>query len=85
MTKIKFNRDATEGLQAGVNKLADAVKVTLGPKGRNVIIFRENEDAHVTKDGVTVAQEINLSEEDRLEEMGANLVKRVAERSNDLA
>lgn len=85
MTKIKFNREATEGLQAGVNKLADAVKVTLGPKGRNVIIFRENEDAHVTKDGVTVAQEINLSEVSRLEEMGANLVKRVAERSNDLA
>ena len=85
MTKIKFNREATEGLQAGVNKLADAVKVTLGPKGRNVIIFRENEDAHVTKDGVTVAQEINLSELSRLEEMGANLVKRVAERSNDLA
>lgn len=85
MTKIKFNRDATEGLQAGVNKLADAVKVTLGPKGRNVIIFRENEDAHVTKDGVTVAQEINLAEDSRLEEMGANLVKRVAERSNDLA
>jgi len=85
MTKIKFNRDATEGLQAGVNKLADAVKVTLGPKGRNVIIFRENEDAHVTKDGVTVAQEINLTEDSKLEEMGANLVKRVAERSNDLA
>lgn len=83
MTKIKFNRKATEGLQAGVNKLAEAVKVTLGPKGRNVIIFRENEDAHVTKDGVTVAQEIIL--EDRLEEMGANVVKRVAERSNDLA
>lgn len=83
MTKIKFNRKATEGLQAGVNKLAEAVKVTLGPKGRNVIIFRENEDAHVTKDGVTVAGEINL--EDRLEEMGANVVKRVAERSNNLA
>lgn len=83
MTKIKFNREATEGLQAGVNKLAEAVKVTLGPKGRNVIIYRENEDAHVTKDGVTVAGDINL--EDRLEEMGANVVKRVAERSNNLA
>lgn len=85
MTKIVFSKEAIEGLQRGVDKLAEAVKVTLGPKGRNVIIFRENEDAHVTKDGVTVAKEINLEDYGRLEEMGANLVKRVAERSNDLA
>ena len=83
MKEIKFNRDATEGLQEGVNKLANAVKVTLGPKGRNVIIGKHEVDPIVTKDGVTVAKEIEL--EDPLEDMGATLVKRVAERANDLA
>ena len=83
MKEIKFNREATEGLQEGVNKLANAVKVTLGPKGRNVIIGKYEVDPIVTKDGVTVAKEIEL--EDPLEDMGATLVKRVAERANDLA
>ena len=83
MKEIKFNREATEGLQEGVNKLANAVKVTLGPKGRNVIIGKHEVDPIVTKDGVTVAKEIEL--EDPLEDMGATLVKRVAERANDLA
>lgn len=68
---------------SGVNQLADAVKVTLGPKGRNVIIDKQGIDPIITKDGVTVAKHIELS--DRLENMGAVIVKRVAEKSNDKA
>ncbi|TYB78223.1 chaperonin GroEL [Bizionia myxarmorum] len=80
---IKFDIDARDGLRRGVDALANAVKVTLGPKGRNVIISRSFGAPQVTKDGVTVAKEIEL--EDPLENMGAQMVKEVASRTNDLA
>ncbi len=80
---IKFNIDARDGLKRGVDKLANAVKVTLGPKGRNVIISKSFGAPQVTKDGVTVAKEIEL--EDALENMGAQMVKEVASKTNDLA
>ena len=80
---IKFNVEARNGLKKGVDALADAVKVTLGPKGRNVIISKFFGAPQVTKDGVTVAKEIKL--EDPLENMGAQMVKEVASRTNDLA
>ncbi|MCT4699130.1 chaperonin GroEL [Tenacibaculum haliotis] len=80
---IKFDVDARDGLKRGVDALANAVKVTLGPKGRNVIISKSFGAPHVTKDGVTVAKEIEL--EDSLENMGAQMVKEVASKTNDLA
>ncbi len=80
---ITFDIDARDGLKRGVNALADAVKVTLGPKGRNVIISKSFGAPVVTKDGVTVAKEIEL--EDPLENMGAQMVKEVASKTNDLA
>ncbi|MCG8795018.1 chaperonin GroEL [Tenacibaculum finnmarkense] len=80
---IKFDVDARNGLKRGVDALANAVKVTLGPKGRNVIISKAFGAPHVTKDGVTVAKEIEL--EDPLENMGAQMVKEVASKTNDLA
>ena len=80
---ITFNEDARQGLKRGVDKLANAVKVTLGPKGRNVIIEGAYGAPTITKDGVTVAKEIEL--EDKLENMGAELVKEVASRTNDVA
>ncbi|RBW57196.1 chaperonin GroEL [Tenacibaculum sp. E3R01] len=80
---IKFDVDARDGLKRGVDALANAVKVTLGPKGRNVIISKSFGAPHVTKDGVTVAKEIEL--EDALENMGAQMVKEVASKTNDLA
>ena len=80
---ITFNEDARQGLKRGVDKLANAVKVTLGPKGRNVIIEGSYGAPTITKDGVTVAKEIEL--EDKLENMGAELVKEVASRTNDVA
>ena len=80
---IKFNIEARDGLKRGVDKLANAVKVTLGPKGRNVIISKSFGAPQVTKDGVTVAKEIEL--EDPLENMGAQMVKEVASKTNDLA
>ncbi len=80
---IKFDIDARDGLKRGVDALANAVKVTLGPKGRNVIISKSFGAPHVTKDGVTVAKEIEL--EDALENMGAQMVKEVASKTNDLA
>jgi chaperonin GroEL len=80
---IKFDIDARDGLKRGVDALANAVKVTLGPKGRNVIISRSFGAPQVTKDGVTVAKEVEL--EDALENMGAQMVKEVASRTNDLA
>jgi chaperonin GroEL len=84
MAKIlKFDEAARRGLEAGVNKLADAVKVTLGPKGRNVVIEKKFGAPTITKDGVTVAKEIEL--EDRFENMGAQLVKEVATKTNDVA
>ncbi|WP_222981675.1 chaperonin GroEL [Flagellimonas meishanensis] len=80
---IKFDIDARDGLKRGVDKLAEAVKVTLGPKGRNVIISKSFGAPQVTKDGVTVAKEIEL--EDPLEDMGAQMVKEVASKTNDQA
>jgi chaperonin GroEL len=80
---IKFNLEARDGLKRGVDALANAVKVTLGPKGRNVIISKSFGAPIVTKDGVTVAKEIELK--DALENMGAQMVKEVASKTNDLA
>ncbi len=81
--KIIFDVDARDGVKRGVDALANAVKVTLGPKGRNVIIGKSFGSPQVTKDGVTVAKEIEL--EDALENMGAQMVKEVASKTNDLA
>lgn len=81
--KIYFNSDAREKLKAGVDALADAVKVTLGPKGRNVIISRKSGAFNVTKDGVSVAKDIFL--EDPSENLGAQMVKEVASRTADIA
>jgi chaperonin GroEL len=81
--EISFDIEARDGLKKGVDALANAVKVTLGPKGRNVIISKSFGAPHVTKDGVTVAKEIELS--DALENMGAQMVKEVASKTNDLA
>ncbi len=80
---IKFDIEARDGLKRGVDALANAVKVTLGPKGRNVIIGKSFGGPTVTKDGVTVAKEIEL--QDPLENMGAQMVKEVASKTNDLA
>jgi len=80
---IKFDIDARDGLKRGVDALANAVKVTLGPKGRNVIIGKSFGAPQVTKDGVSVAKEIELADE--LENMGAQMVKEVASKTNDLA
>jgi chaperonin GroEL len=80
---IKFDIEARDGLKRGVDALANAVKVTLGPKGRNVIIGKSFGGPNVTKDGVTVAKEIELK--DPLENMGAQMVKEVASKTNDLA
>ena len=81
--EIKFNVEARNGLKDGVDALANAVKVTLGPKGRNVVISKSYGRPQVTKDGVTVAKEVEL--EDPLANMGAQMVKEVASRTNDLA
>ena len=81
--RIEFDIEARDGIKRGVDALANAVKVTLGPKGRNVIIGKSFGAPQVTKDGVTVAKEIEL--EDALENMGAQMVKEVASKTNDLA
>ncbi len=81
--EIKFDIEARDALKAGVDKLANAVKVTLGPKGRNVVIDRKFGAPQITKDGVSVAKEIELS--DTFENMGAQMVKEVASRTNDNA
>ena len=81
--QIVFNNDAREQLRKGVDELANAVKVTLGPKGRNVVIDKKFGAPQVTKDGVTVAKEIEL--EDGIENMGAQMVKEVASKTNDQA
>ena len=81
--KIEFDIEARDGIKRGVDALANAVKVTLGPKGRNVIIGKSFGAPQVTKDGVTVAKEIELK--DNLENMGAQMVKEVASKTNDLA
>lgn len=80
---IKFDSDARDGLKAGVDALANAVKVTLGPKGRNVVIGKQFGAPHITKDGVSVAREIEL--EDELANMGASMVKEVASKTADVA
>ena len=81
--EIKFNMDARARMKEGADALADAVKVTLGPKGRNVVIAKKFGAPHVTKDGVTVAKEIQL--EDQFADMGAQMVKEVASKTNDQA
>ena len=80
---VKFSRDARERIMRGVDILADAVKVTLGPKGRNVVIDKSFGAPRITKDGVTVAKEIELK--DKFENMGAQMVREVASKTNDLA
>jgi chaperonin GroEL len=80
---IKFNIEARDQLKAGVDKLANAVKVTLGPKGRNVVIDKKFGSPQITKDGVTVAKEVELS--DAFENMGAQMVKEVASKTADMA
>ena len=80
---VKFDTDARDRMLRGVNILADAVKVTLGPKGRNVILDKSFGSPRITKDGVTVAKEIELA--DKFENMGAQMVKEVASRTNDEA
>ena len=80
---IKFSEDARRALEAGVNKLADTVKITLGPKGRNVVLDKKFGSPLITNDGVTIAKEIEL--EDPFENMGAQLVKEVATKTNDVA
>src|SRR3712207_1512066 len=81
--QIAFDQEARDALRRGVGKLARAVKVTLGPKGRNVILQKSFGSPTVTKDGVTVAREIEL--EDKYENMGAQMVKEVASKTNDVA
>lgn len=81
--EIKYNVEAREKLKSGVNALADAVKTTLGPKGRNVILYDQMRGAHITKDGVSVARDISL--EDQFENAGAQILKDVAVRTNDEA
>ena len=81
--EVRFSRDARERMLRGVNILADAVKVTLGPKGRNVVIDKSFGAPRITKDGVTVAKEIEL--EDKFENMGAQMVREVASKTNDIA
>ena len=80
---VKFSRDARERILRGVDILADAVKVTLGPKGRNVVIDKSFGAPRITKDGVTVAKEIELK--DKFENMGAQMVREVASKTNDVA
>ena len=80
---VKFSRDARERILRGVDILADAVKVTLGPKGRNVVIDKSFGAPRITKDGVTVAKEIELK--DKFENMGAQMLREVASKANDKA
>src|ERR1700760_3444236 len=81
--QIAFDQEAREAMRRGIAKLARAVKVTLGPKGRNVILQKSFGSPTVTKDGVTVAKEIEL--EDKYENMGARMVKEVASKTSDVA
>ena len=81
--EIKFNTEARNLIKEGADALANAVKVTLGPKGRNVVIDKKFGAPHITKDGVTVAKEIEL--EERFQNMGAQMVKEVASKTNDQA
>ena len=81
--EVKFGSDARSRMLAGVDTLANAVKVTLGPKGRNVVLDKSFGAPRITKDGVTVAKEIELT--DKFENMGAQMVKEVASKTNDEA
>src|SRR5690625_4848265 len=81
--QIKFSEEARGKMLDGVNKLADAVKVTLGPKGRNVVLDKQFGSPQITNDGVTIAKEIEP--EDNFENMGAQLVSEVASKTNDVA
>jgi chaperonin GroEL len=81
--EVRFNGDARDRMLRGIDVLANAVKVTLGPKGRNVVLDKSYGAPRITKDGVTVAKEIELS--DRFENMGAQMVKEVATRTSDQA
>src|SRR5437764_13545336 len=80
---VKFSRDARERIMRGVDIPAEAVKVTLGPTGRNVVIDKRFGAPRITKDGVTVAKEIELT--DKFENMGAQMVREVASKTNDIA
>src|SRR5213076_3574578 len=80
---LEFDEEARRALERGVNKLADAVKVTLGPKGRNVVIDKKWGAPTITNDGVTIAKEVELA--DPYENMGAQLAKEVATKTNDVA
>ena len=80
---LRFNEEARRGLESGVNKLADVVKVTLGPRGRNVVLEKKWGAPTITNDGVTIAKEIEL--DDPYENMGAQLAKEVATKTNDVA
>ena len=79
--QIKFNQDARSSIKVGVDELANAVKITLGPKGRNVVIEKKFGAPQITKDGVTVAKEIEL--EDPLANIGAQMIKEVASKTAD--
>ena len=81
--ELKYSEDARRALEAGVDKVADTVKITLGPKGRNVVLDKKYGAPLITNDGVTIAKEIEL--EDRFENAGAQLVKEVASKTNDVA
>src|SRR4029450_10505588 len=81
--QIVYGEDSRQAILRGVNALADAVKVTLGPKGRNVVIDRKFGSPTITKDGVTVAKEIDLK--DSVENLGARLVREVASKTSDIA
>ena len=80
--EIKYGADARKALEAGVNKLADTVRVTIGPKGRNVVLDKSFGAPLITNDGVTIAKEIEL--EDAFENMGAQLIREVASKTNDV-
>ena len=80
---LRFGEDARKGLETGVNKLADIVKVTLGPKGRNVVLEKKWGAPTITNDGVTIAKEVEL--DDPWENMGAKLAYEVANKTNDVA
>lgn len=81
--QLKYDEDARRSLERGVNTLADAVKVTLGPKGRNIVLEKKFGSPSIVNDGVTIAKEIEV--EDRFENMGAQLVREVASKTNDIA
>ena len=81
--QLKYGEDARKALESGLNQLADTVKITLGPKGRNVVLEKKFGAPLITNDGVTIAKEIEL--EDPFENMGAQLVKEVATKTNDVA